>query len=55
MAHKKDEKPRSKGEKTRKTWVRPEIRTGKLFEMNSLACGKNNSSTSQCRKNVGSS
>jgi hypothetical protein len=55
MPQKKDEKPEPKSRKGRKTWVRPEIRTGKLFEVNSLACGKNSSSTSQCRKNVQSS
>jgi hypothetical protein len=47
MAEKKDEKPKPKTEKSRKKWNRPAIRTGKLFEVNSLACGKL-TGTSQC-------
>lgn len=31
--------PRERGE--RKAWVKPAVRTGQLFESNSLACGKN--------------
>ena len=54
MSEKKDEtkKPRGeRAEKARKKWTRPEIRTGKLFEVNSLACGKVMGSTGQCNHN----
>ena len=44
MAAKKDEARKPKTAKSRKKWVRPEVRTGKLFEVNSLACGKSDGS-----------
>jgi hypothetical protein len=55
MAEKKDEKPRPKAGKSRKKWNRPSIRTGKLFEVNSLACGKASGSTGSCMTFPGSS
>ena len=33
--------PRKSARPGKKTWQRPRIRSGKLFESNSLACGKN--------------
>ena len=55
MAEKKDRKQKPKLEKARKKWNRPEIRTGKLFEVNSLACGKTDGSTAPCSLNPGAS
>lgn len=48
MAQKKDGRSKAKPEKPRKKWVRPALRTGKLFEMNSLACGKSSGVTGTC-------
>lgn len=35
----------------KKTWERPRIKTGHLFESNSLACGKNAPQIEQCMQN----
>ena len=51
MAEKKDDKKKPRVGKARKPWARPEIRTGKLFEVNSLSCGKSFGSTGQCIHN----
>ena len=51
MADKKDESEKPRSEKSRKKWVRPALRTGKLFEMNSLACGKSSPITQSCFNN----
>ncbi len=37
--------------KTKKKWERPRIKTGHLFESNSLACGKNAPQIEQCLQN----
>lgn len=56
MADKKDDKRKSKVAKPRKKWSRPAIRTGKLFEVNSLACGKGVvTPTETCSQNPGMS
>jgi len=56
MAEKKDEKRKPKAGKPRKKWGRPAIRTGKLFEVNSLACGKGVATpTETCAQNPGMS
>jgi hypothetical protein len=39
VAEKTQRKPQAKGKK--KTWESPRVRTGRLFESNSLACNKN--------------
>jgi len=42
-------KPQRKPPRTpRKPWRRPQIKSGKLFESNSLACGKNTPATDEC-------
>jgi len=58
MTEKKDAKKNPRDEKagkSRKPWTRPEIRTGKLFEVSSLACGKSLGMTDQCTNNPSSS
>lgn len=35
----------------RKVWSKPQIRTGHLFESNSLACGKSGPELDQCIQN----
>jgi hypothetical protein len=35
-----DKSPRKPARPAKKTWRRPNIKSGKLFESNSLACGK---------------
>jgi hypothetical protein len=35
----------------RKVWLKPHIRTGHLFESNSLACGKSTPELDQCIQN----
>jgi len=55
MADKKDEKPKPKAEKAKKKWVKPSLRTGKLFEVNSLSCGKASGMTGQCSTSAGMS
>ena len=52
MAEKKDHKPKAKGDKPRKKWNRPAIRSGKLFEVNSLSCGKSDGSSGNCIINL---
>ena len=39
----------------KRPWQSPRIRTGHLFESNSLACGKNTPSLEQCIQNPVSS
>jgi hypothetical protein len=48
MSEKKDEKRKPKEGNARKKWNRPAIQTGKLFEVNALACGKNSGGTGAC-------
>ena len=36
--------------RAKKPWVTPKIKTGRLFESNSLACGKN-SPNDECNQN----
>jgi hypothetical protein len=36
---------------TKRTWQPPRIRSGRLFESNSLACGKNTPAMDQCIQN----
>ena len=42
-AQRKSTKPQRK-----RQWQRPRIKSGHLFESNSLACGKNNPEMEQC-------
>lgn len=35
----------------KRPWQQPRIRTGHLFESNSLACGKNSPQLEQCTQN----
>jgi hypothetical protein len=39
------------GPPTKRPWLPPRIRTGHLFESNSLACGKNAPYIDQCVQN----
>jgi hypothetical protein len=48
VAHKTPRKPTPRG---KKTWQRPRIKSGRLFESNSLACGKNGPGMDQCMQN----
>lgn len=41
--------------KRKRTWQTPRIRTGHLFESNSLACGKSTPQIEQCIQNPVSS
>jgi hypothetical protein len=43
--------PRAKRRKPKKVWQRPSVKTGRLFESNSLACGKNGPGTEDCEGN----
>ena len=40
---------------TKRAWQAPRVRTGHLFESNSLACGKNTPALDQCIQNPVSS
>lgn len=42
-AQRKTQKP-----KTKKTWETPRVKSGQLFESNSLACGKSSPNAQQC-------
>jgi len=46
------DKPQSrKTDKKRKTrWVRPAVRSGRLFESNSLSCGKSSPGLPECQE-----
>lgn len=45
------DKPKRKPERSaKKTWQRPRIKSGRLFESNSLACGKNGPGMEQCEQ-----
>jgi hypothetical protein len=35
----------------KRSWQEPQVRTGHLFESNSLACGKNTPMLEQCNQN----
>ena len=35
----------------KRQWQRPRVKSGKLFESNSLACGKNGPGTEDCENN----
>jgi len=39
----------------KRSWQTPRVRTGRLFESNSLACGKNTPTLEQCIQNPVSS
>ncbi len=47
MAQKSPRKPARPG---KKTWQRPQIKSGRLFESNSLACGKNGPGMDNCEQ-----
>jgi hypothetical protein len=50
------ERPPEPTRPAKKKWEPPRIvESGKLFEMNSLACGKNSPATLQCQQNPTSS
>jgi len=44
-------KPSKQAAKQKKPWQRPTIKSGRLFESNSLACGKNSPGMSECEDN----
>jgi hypothetical protein len=44
-------RPRKAARKQKKSWQRPTVKTGQLFESNSLACGKNSPGTFECMDN----
>jgi hypothetical protein len=46
LAEKTRRKTQPKGKK--KPWESPRLKTGQLFESNSLACSKDNPGTEQC-------
>lgn len=49
-----DQDPRSQKDRPpekKKKWETPRIKTGQLFESNSLACGKNAPQIEQCLQN----
>lgn len=47
-----DKSPRKPARPTaKKKWERPRMKTGHLFESNSLACGKNAPQIEQCLQN----
>jgi hypothetical protein len=48
VADKTPRKPQPKAKK--KPWESPRVKTGRLFESNSLACGKNTPMTDQCHQ-----
>ena len=39
----------------KKPWLKPRVRTGHLFESNSLACGKSTPQLEQCNQNPATS
>jgi hypothetical protein len=43
--------PGAGGQGRKRAWITPAIRTGHLFESNSLACGKNTPMIDQCNAN----
>jgi hypothetical protein len=45
----------SRSAPVKRTWQTPRVRTGHLFESNSLACGKNTPALDQCIQNPVSS
>jgi hypothetical protein len=47
VAEKTPRKPLANTKK-KKPWESPRVKTGRLFESNSLACGKNSQETDQC-------
>jgi len=47
--------PRASSTLRKKKWERPSIKTGHLFESNSLACGKSGPELDQCIQNPVSS
>ncbi len=47
MANKTRQKPTRPA---KKAWQKPHIRSGKLFESNSLACGKNGPGLESCEQ-----
>jgi hypothetical protein len=49
VAEKPARKPTTPGKKRK--WERPRIKSGHLFESNSLACGKNAPQIEQCIQN----
>lgn len=55
MEGKGDRKKKESPKAPRKPWVKPKMKTGKLFEVNSLACGKSTGSSPPCLIAVGSS
>jgi len=50
MAEKVQRKTTKPGRK-RRQWQRPRVKSGKLFESNSLACGKSGPGTEDCESN----
>ena len=51
VAEKLERKPDPK--KKKKSWESPRVKSGQLFEANSLACGKSDPHTDQCSSQGG--
>lgn len=45
----------SRASRSKRPWQQPRVRTGHLFESNSLACGKSTPQLEQCTQNPVSS
>jgi hypothetical protein len=46
-----DKQQRKTPPRGKKPWEPPRVKTGHLFESNSLACGKNTPQTDECLQN----
>ena len=46
-----DKTPRKPPPRPKKPWEPPRVKTGHLFESNSLACGKNGPGNEECLNN----
>jgi hypothetical protein len=45
------EKTKRKAPRSKKPWEPPRVKTGHLFESNSLSCGKNSPGQDECLQN----
>ena len=52
MARKMKSRSPAKKRAGKEPWIKPRLKSGKLFEVNSLACGKSTGQTSSCFQNV---
>ena len=49
-SQRKPPRPGQPGKTAKKAWQPPRIKTGRLFESNSLACGKNGPGMDSCEQ-----